>query len=105
MVSVIDDIAAISTSRACYALLAPPAGKCCLYRIFAGSDLLYVGISANPAARFMKHKRTDWWRHATRITFDVFESEWVALDAERAAIKAERPRHNKRSAVRAEGGV
>lgn len=71
-----------------------------VYRHYdATGALLYVGQSKNPA------QRLEWCRDSTRLRWPGqvarticvwFHSRAEAMDAERAAIKAERPQHNRR---------
>lgn len=67
-----------------------------LYRFFDASDvLLYVGITVDLGARFKKHGGDKpWWGNVDRIGIDHFATRKEALDAERKAIKEERPLHN-----------
>jgi len=67
-----------------------------LYRFYDRSDhLLYVGITNNPAARFKQHEHgKDWWDQVASITLEQHASRQALMDAERAAIIAERPTHN-----------
>ncbi len=68
-----------------------------LYRHFnADGALLYVGISASLLARQASHMlRSHWSRHIATITIERFQTREAALEAEAAAIVAEKPRHNK----------
>lgn len=68
-----------------------------LYRFYgAAGELLYVGITRNPSARWKAHGRTkEWWTEVARIDLETFESRESVLAAERAAIRAEHPRYNK----------
>lgn len=68
----------------------------CLYRFFdTDGELLYVGITMNPAARWPKHsKQKPWWCEVETISLETFGSRSEVLDAEREAIKTEHPRHN-----------
>ena len=69
-----------------------------LYRFFSGDDLLYVGISLAPLNRIQQHLEfSDWCLRGlvTCITMEHFDSKQSALDAEKAAIIAEKPTHNK----------
>lgn len=73
-----------------------------LYRLFnAGGDLLYVGITKNPPyRRFNAHARLHpWWPQVTQVELEIHQPYVTALARERAAIKAEAPRFNSRSAV------
>lgn len=68
----------------------------CLYRFFdSDGDLLYVGITMNPAARWPKHSSgKHWWTEVETITLETFASREAVLAAEREAIKTEQPRYN-----------
>lgn len=67
----------------------------CLYRFYRGPELLYVGITGRLPARVREHGREKaWWREVTYCTVDHYDSRHEAEYAERAAIKAERPRYN-----------
>lgn len=81
--------------------LALPLGFTALYRTWdAAGALLYVGITGNPIERWRKHaQKTPWWSCVDLITCELYPKEYLALDAERAAIRAERPAFNIRSAV------
>lgn len=70
-----------------------------LYRFYdATRGLLYVGITGQPAERWVKHRRSaPWWSDAAYVNVEIFPTEWQALDAERAAIRSESPQFNKRS--------
>lgn len=67
-----------------------------LYRFFdATGALLYVGITNNPARRFMQHGvDREWWHEVETIRMQRFDDRESVLAAEREAIKAERPRYN-----------
>lgn len=67
-----------------------------LYRHFdARGALLYVGISLSPTYRLQQHGRTAHWSDdIARVTIEWFPSRALALEAERAAISREDPRHN-----------
>lgn len=75
-----------------------------LYRFFGhDEELLYVGITMNPAGRWPKHRSDKpWWAEVATITVETFESRREALDAETEAIKTEHPRHNIAHAERLE---
>jgi hypothetical protein len=73
-----------------------------LYRLYDAADvLLYVGVTDNlPRDRFNRHgRRHGWWPEVSTVDLEPHRAIWLALAAERAAIKAERPLYNKRSAV------
>lgn len=78
-----------------------PLGYFALYRTWdAAGMLLYIGITGDPIERWRKHARKKpWWRRVDRITCELFPKEHLALDAERSAIRAERPKFNIRSAA------
>lgn len=67
-----------------------------LYRLFdRDADLLYVGITADPALRIQTHRRRKPWGHQIhRAHVSVFPTVDAAMTAERAVIEAEQPRHN-----------
>lgn len=69
-----------------------------LYRFYnRAGDLLYVGITNNPARRFAKHSdEKSWWRHVARIALEQHPSREALRAAERMAIETERPIHNVR---------
>ncbi len=71
-------------------------GPTTLYR-FYGRDgaLLYVGITLNPGKRWEKHRdEKPWWTDVTDIKLEQHPTRQAALEAERAAIIAEKPAHN-----------
>lgn len=73
-----------------------------LYRIYGDEDLLiYIGISKDFGRRWKEHaKRQSWWGEMRRLAVDEwFDSRPEAEAAETAAIKAEKPKYNKRHAV------
>jgi len=66
-----------------------------LYRHFDdGDNLLYVGISVDPDARWKAHKRKDWARSAAMMSVEWFDNRPEAAAAEVLAIRAEKPLHN-----------
>lgn len=67
-----------------------------LYRLFDETGrLLYVGISVDPGKRFAQHRSDKtWWSEVRNMTVQPMPTRQAALDAEREAIKNERPRHN-----------
>lgn len=67
-----------------------------LYRLIDAEDrLLYIGIAGNPGRRFEQHADDKtWWSDVARITLEHHVDRGSALQAERAAIVAERPIHN-----------
>lgn len=67
-----------------------------LYRHFdADGALLYVGISCRPITRLKQHEHdSSWAAQIARVSVERFLTRQEALEAERLAIKKERPRHN-----------
>lgn len=67
-----------------------------VYRFFdAQGALLYVGVSENVKQRWVVHGSTKpWWPEVAEKTTEVFPSRDEALEAERAAIVAEKPKYN-----------
>jgi hypothetical protein len=74
-----------------------------LYRIFGGmrrGRLLYIGISKDFGKRWKQEAATfPWWDEKRRMTVHWYDSRPEAAAAERAAIKAEYPKYNKKHAV------
>jgi predicted GIY-YIG superfamily endonuclease len=68
-----------------------------LYRFFAvDGTLLYVGISLNPGARWKQHRADKpWWSEVANVTIEHHPNRDSVMNAEREAIKAERPRYNR----------
>ena len=68
----------------------------CLYRCFDDhGKLLYIGITGNFAQRTFNHEQNSkWFRKARNLTLHHFQSREATLDAEREAIKNERPIYN-----------
>ena len=67
-----------------------------LYRYFNDKgSLLYVGISLSAVYRACQHKSVShWYKYATKIDIQRFDSRGDALSAEREAIKKESPIYN-----------
>lgn len=67
-----------------------------LYRHFAcDGSLLYVGISLSWLARTKAHSRSSrWFEQVAKVEIERFPSRAAALDAERDAIRSERPKFN-----------
>jgi hypothetical protein len=67
-----------------------------LYRFFdAEKRLLYVGISMKPWERFKQHKRQKpWWDDVALITKENYANRSAVANAERLAIKTEKPIYN-----------
>lgn len=69
-----------------------------LYRFYdADRQPLYFGISENTADRLQAHRKTaEWWPLAEFIAVSVYPDYEAVQVAERAAIRNEQPRFNKR---------
>jgi len=67
-----------------------------LYRYFdAEGQLLYVGISLSAVARAVQHKQTAaWWPLMANMQRETYPTRADAEQAERRAIRSERPIHN-----------
>jgi excinuclease UvrABC nuclease subunit len=66
-----------------------------VYRAFDSEGrVLYIGQTCNLGRRISDHVCSSWWCDAASITWEHFDSREDALEAERAAIRAERPPHN-----------
>lgn len=75
-----------------------PLGGVALYRFFDAADqLLYVGITSAPSARWTFHRyfaAGTWWHAATRKTVRWFATREEAAAAELGAIRSEAPLWN-----------
>jgi predicted GIY-YIG superfamily endonuclease len=67
-----------------------------LYRFFdEAGELLYVGVTMNPAARWKQHSQDkSWWTSVANITVEPHRDRKAVLEAEALAIKTEHPRYN-----------
>jgi predicted GIY-YIG superfamily endonuclease len=67
-----------------------------LYRFYSGDgQLLYIGITQDAEYRWRCHARdAAWWHLQARITVERYRTRAEAEDAEREAIKTERPLYN-----------
>ena len=67
-----------------------------LYRFFDKyGELLYVGITMDFHARMKNHRhQKEWWVDAAWIEIEHHSNRRDALDAERMAIKTEKPLYN-----------
>lgn len=72
-----------------------------LYRFYAqNGELLYIGVTSRPAERFTVHRRNaTWWGKIGGIKTERMTCHRAVLAAEVAAIRAERPAFNRRSAT------
>lgn len=75
---------------------------CALYRHYdADGQLLYVGIALSPVARLSQHMSASHWSDdIATVTIERHETREDAEDAERAAIREEKPAHNIAMAVK-----
>lgn len=73
-----------------------------LYRLFGASKLLlYIGVSGSLSLRMRQHAADKpWWPEVRLKTLTWYASRDEALEAEAAAIRAERPVHNLQHAYR-----
>jgi excinuclease UvrABC nuclease subunit len=66
-----------------------------LYRHFdADGNLLYVGISLSALTRLYAHGKAAWYNDIKNVTIENYPTKRMALDAEKNAIKTEKPIHN-----------
>lgn len=70
---------------------------CAVYRCYAlDGSLDYIGSAFDPEQRLREHGASaEWARSVARRVDEWYPTEGQARTAELAAIKAERPRHNK----------
>lgn len=67
-----------------------------LYRFYSKTgQLLYVGITMNPPQRFRDHRDSkEWWDQVAGITVESYDTRKDLAEAEKRAIRVERPQHN-----------
>lgn len=67
-----------------------------LYRFYSATgQLLYIGVTNSPPARFSGHRQNkDWWNEVVGISIENYDSRQELLLAERRAIRIERPQYN-----------
>jgi predicted GIY-YIG superfamily endonuclease len=72
-------------------------GRHLVYRHFDSSgNLLYIGMSSSIATRQRDHKHKSlWFSQIAEWTLEEFDTRDAAMAAEKAAIEAERPLHNR----------
>lgn len=77
-------------------MTATPNQTHALYRFFGhAGELLYIGITANPGARWPKHiSGKPWWTEVSKIDIESHPDRPIVLAAEKLAIQNERPRYN-----------
>jgi predicted GIY-YIG superfamily endonuclease len=73
------------------------SGRTLLYRLYdADDELLYIGITDDPAGRMRGHAGDkDWWPEVARKTAVWYQYRAQAETAETIAIGLEQPKHNK----------
>lgn len=67
-----------------------------LYRFFnASGELLYIGVTQDPQARFKSHQYDkSWFSEVASSTMEHFSSRQELIAAELAAIRRESPKYN-----------
>jgi len=82
-------------------LLVATERPCYLYRLHdEEGNLLYVGIAFFFGQRMRQHeRRAPWWRSVSCVELRRYDTRSEAEDAERTAIRTERPEHNVRYAA------
>ncbi|MGW3383311.1 GIY-YIG nuclease family protein [Streptomyces albogriseolus] len=67
-----------------------------LYRLFnKGGELIYVGITYDPAVRWYQHGRDkSWWPEVVEKSVEWFPNRQLALDQEAEVISSLSPRYN-----------
>lgn len=68
-----------------------------MYRCHAADGaLLYIGATNSWTQRRWHHRtRSPWWPEVSRVSHEPYPNRDSAQEAEQAAIRAERPLHNK----------
>lgn len=68
-----------------------------LYRFYGDNgQLLYVGITVDPTARWKQHRKDkQWWREVRGISLDEYPDRASVMAAEKRAIQVEKPKYNK----------
>ena len=75
--------------------------KTALYRhLDAAGALLYVGISLSAITRLSQHAASAWSTEISSVTIENFDNRNDAIEAEKNAIKSERPKYNKQHALK-----
>ncbi len=73
-----------------------PNGRTAVYRLYDEADqLLYVGMTGNPDARFGQHSVIkEWWPQVVRREIEWHPTREIAASAEKEAVRREDPRWN-----------
>lgn len=68
-----------------------------LYHLYnADGQLLYVGITVNPKARWRAHAKDKyWWPEVARKTIEWFETRKSAERVEKIEVEEEGPKYNR----------
>lgn len=68
-----------------------------VYRFYdAEKNPVYIGSTSTEYVRLATHRRqSPWWDHVEYVAISAYESEDAMVEAERAAIRSEKPRFNK----------
>jgi len=75
-----------------------------LYRMYSKGHLLYIGISSDVLRRFNQHAESKpFWTSVDKILIEHYDSREELEEAERLAIKAERPEFNQIHAEKSAG--
>lgn len=71
-------------------------GRTALYRFFdSAGTLLYVGQTRDPGRRLAQHGgEKSWWERVANVTIEWCDDRAAALEAEKTAIREERPLFN-----------
>lgn len=66
-----------------------------LYRLYAGEQCIYVGITENLKARLASHAHDKpWWPEVDRVEHEIIYGREEAMDAEQFLIRVLDPPHN-----------
>ncbi|MGW6357933.1 GIY-YIG nuclease family protein [Streptomyces sp. NPDC055092] len=77
-----------------------------VYWLFSEVDeLLYVGISRNPMARWAEHAQTTWWAQVSRFAVKWYPTRKAALCVELRTIHDDAPTYNVLGTPRSEAGL
>jgi hypothetical protein len=76
-----------------------------LYRLYDEHEqLLYVGVTGDPRARWKEHKtKMPWWPEVARRHLELYDTGVEAREAENRVIGTEKPMYNRTAGKRASG--